>query len=129
MLLAHDLGTTGNKASLHDDTGRLIVAVTQTYGTEYGPRGVVEQDPDAWWQAVCRATTRLLQTPGVSPDQILGIALSGQMMGAVLLDAAGKPVRPSLIWADTRSGAQAWSESVWRPGTGCWATGSTRRIP
>ncbi len=107
MLLAHDLGTTGNKASLHDDSGRLIVAVTETYGTHYGRRGVVEQDPDAWWRAVCRATARLLETPGVSSDQILGVALSGQMMGAVLLDAAGDPVRPSLIWADTRSGAQA----------------------
>jgi len=107
MLLAHDLGTTGNKASLHDDSGRLIVAVTETYGTHYGRRGVVEQDPDAWWRAVCRATARLLETPGVSSDQILAVALSGQMMGAVLLDGAGDPVRPSLIWADTRSGAQA----------------------
>lgn len=109
MLLAHDLGTTGNKASLHDDSGRLIVAVTETYGTHYGHHGVVEQDPDAWWRAVCRATARLLETPGVGSDQILGVALSGQMMGAVLLDGAGDPVRPSLIWADTRSGAQARS--------------------
>lgn len=107
MLLAHDLGTTGNKASLHDDSGRLVVAVTESYDTHYGHRGVVEQDPAVWWQAVCRATSRLLEKSAVGADQILGVALSGQMMGAVLLDAAGEPVRPSLIWADTRSGAQA----------------------
>ncbi len=107
MLLAHDLGTTGNKASLHDDAGRLLAAVTESYPTHYGPNGVVEQDPESWWAAVCRATGRLLETAGVGAAGISAVGLSGQMMGAVFLDAAGESVRPSLIWADTRSGAQA----------------------
>ncbi len=107
MLLAHDLGTTGDKASLHDETGRLVAAVTETYPTTYGRGGVVEQDPHLWWHAVCRATRRLLETTGTGPDRVRGVALSGQMMGVVLLDEHGEPVRPSLIWADTRSGDQA----------------------
>lgn len=106
MLIAHDLGTTGDKASLHDETGRLVVAVTEPYPTHYGRGGVVEQDPQHWWRAVCAATRRLLAVADVAAQRIRGVALSGQMMGVVLLDEHGDPVRPSLIWADTRSGAQ-----------------------
>jgi xylulokinase len=106
MLLAHDLGTTGDKASLHEDTGRLVTAVTQRYPTEYGRGGVVEQDPRHWWQAVCTATQRLLVIAGVPAERVRAVALSGQMMGVVLLDEHGEPVRPSLIWADTRSTEQ-----------------------
>lgn len=106
MLLAHDLGTTGDKASLHDDDGRLIRAVTKTYPTEYGRDGVVEQDPRHWWSAVCGATRELLTSTSIGPEQIRGVGFSGQMMGVVLLDGRGVPVRPSLIWADTRSREQ-----------------------
>ncbi len=106
MLLAHDLGTTGDKASLHDDDGRLLHAVTKTYPTHYGRDGVVEQDPQHWWTAVCSATRELLSAASVGAEQIRGVGFSGQMMGVVLLDGAGDPVLPSLIWADTRSSEQ-----------------------
>lgn len=106
MLIAHDLGTTGDKASLHEDDGRLVRAVTVAYPTHYGRGGVVEQDPAHWWNAVCRATRELLRAAEVDPQQIRGVGFSGQMMGVVLLDEHGEPVRPSIIWADTRSSAQ-----------------------
>lgn len=106
MIIAHDLGTTGDKASLHDARGRLVAAVTVTYDTRYGTGGVVEQDPHDWWRAVGEATRRLLAETGTSPSAVRVVGLSGQMMGAVLLDAAYEPVRPALIWADTRSGEQ-----------------------
>ncbi len=106
MILSHDLGTTGDKATLVDAGGQVVAAVTATYGTDFGPRGKAEQDAGAWWDAVCSATRRLLdQVPG-AVERIAGVSFSGQMMGAVLLDAAGDPVRPAIIWADTRSTAQ-----------------------
>lgn len=107
MLLAHDIGTTGDKASLHDGSGTLLHAVTVPYPTHYGPHGVVEQNPADWWSAVCDATHKLLDRTGTQADSIRAVSFSGQMMGAVLLDAAGEPVRPSVIWADTRSDEQA----------------------
>jgi xylulokinase len=103
MLVAHDLGTTGDKASLHDDTGRLVRSVTVRYPTHYGPGGVVEQDPDHWWQAFGTANRRLLEEAGVPASEVAGLAISGQMMGLVLLDAQHQPLRSSIIWADTRS--------------------------
>ena len=47
MLLAHDLGTTGDKASLHRDDGSLVASWTAEYDTDYRPGGRVEQDPHA----------------------------------------------------------------------------------
>lgn len=106
MIIAHDLGTTGNKASLHTDDGRLVGAVTVGYPAHFADGGVAEQDPEDWWNAVVQATRDLLARSDVDPGQVTGLAISGQMMGAVLLDAEYRPVRPAIIWADTRSTAQ-----------------------
>lgn len=106
MLIAHDLGTTGDKASLHHDDGRLVAAVTVTYGVHFAHGGVAEQDPEDWWRAVVEATRSLLARTEVDPADVVGMTVSGQMMGAVLLDAEYRPVRPAIIWADTRSTAQ-----------------------
>ena len=107
MIIAHDLGTTGDKASLHTDSGALVSAVTERYRTDFRAGGVAEQDPADWWDAVCAATRRLLDRAGVAPNRVAAVGFSGQMMGAVLLDAEFRPVRPALIWADHRSQEQA----------------------
>jgi xylulokinase len=107
MLLAHDLGTTGNKASLHEDDGRLVSSHTEPYDTLYGPSGHVEQDAEDWWKAVCAATHRLLDRTGTPAAAVNAVSFSGQMMGALLIDGGFRPVRPAMIWADTRSGKQA----------------------
>ena len=106
MIVSHDLGTTGDKATLVDADGRVVASVTAGYGTDFGPRGRAEQDPEAWWQALCLATHQLLDAVPGAAERVEGVSFSGQMMGAVLLDAAGAPVRPAIIWADTRSTAQ-----------------------
>lgn len=107
MIIAHDLGTTGNKASLHDDDARLRASVTVPYPANFASGGIAEQDPRDWWAAVVEATRRLLAGSGADPASVTGLVVSGQMMGAVLLDASYEPVRPAIIWADTRSAAQA----------------------
>ncbi|MFJ3473122.1 xylulokinase [Microbacterium maritypicum] len=106
MIIAHDLGTTGNKASLHHDDGRLVTSVTVPYPAHFAAGGVAEQDPADWWDAVVAATRDLIARTGTAPTDIAGLVVSGQMMGAVLLDAHGEPARPAIIWADTRAGAQ-----------------------
>lgn len=106
MIIAHDLGTTGNKASLHDVSGRIISHVTVSYPAHFAAGGVAEQDPYDWWNAVGAATKQLLKAANISANQVTGMGLSGQMMGAVLLDENYEPVRPALIWADYRSNPQ-----------------------
>jgi xylulokinase len=107
VIISHDLGTTGDKATLVSNDARVVLSCMSSYTTDFGSRGKAEQDPEAWWTAVCRATRQLLERAQLRPDDIDVVSFSGQMMGAVLLDRAGAPVRPAIIWADTRSTAQA----------------------
>ena len=102
-IVAHDLGTTGNKATLYDREGRLVGASFDAYATEYAHAGWAEQNPQDWWQAVCASTRRLLAETGVRPDDIACVVFSGQMMGVVALDKAARPLRDAMIWADQRA--------------------------
>lgn len=102
-IIAHDLGTTGNKATLYDREGNLVGSAFYAYGTEYAHTGWAEQDPEDWWQAVCASTRQLLQETRVKGNDIACITFSGQMMGCVPLDAQARPLRTAIIWADQRS--------------------------
>ncbi len=102
-VIAHDLGTTGNKATLYDREGALVGAAFHAYGTEYAHTGWAEQNPNDWWQAVCHSTRRLISETGVLKDDIACITFSGQMMGAVPLDRDARPLRNAIIWADQRA--------------------------
>jgi xylulokinase len=106
FVLAHDLGTTGNKASLYDAEGRLVASSLVGYPTEYARPLWAEQDPEAWWEAVCGATRALLADTGVGGSEIACVSFSGQMMGCVPIDAKARPLRNALIWADQRAGEQ-----------------------
>ncbi len=105
-ILAHDLGTTGNKATLYDVEGRLVDSAFYGYATEYAHPRWAEQDPEDWWKAVCTSTHQLLEQTGVRRDDIACITFSGQMMAAVPLDRNARPLRTAIIWADQRSTEQ-----------------------
>lgn len=106
-ILAHDLGTTGNKATLYDREGRLVGSAFYGYNTRYDNTGWAEQNPEDWWQAVCNSTRKLLtQIPGLRADEVACITFSGQMMGCVPLDKHARPLRNAIIWADQRAVAQ-----------------------
>lgn len=102
-VLAHDLGTTGNKATLYDREGNLIGSAFYSYDTAYAHTGWAEQDPEDWWLAVCASTRKLLRQTGVQAGDVACITFSGQMMGCVALDEGARPLRPAIIWADQRS--------------------------
>jgi xylulokinase len=105
-ILAHDLGTTGNKATLYDREGKLVSSAFFGYGTEFAHPNWAEQDPEDWWQAVCISTRRLLQKTGVTASEVAVIVFSGQMMACVPLDEHARPLRKAIIWADQRSTVQ-----------------------
>jgi len=102
-ILAHDLGTTGNKATLYDQEGALVSNAFYAYETEYAQTSWAEQDPEDWWQAVCASTHKLLGQTKVRADEVACIVFSGQMMGCVPLDKEARPLRKAIIWADQRS--------------------------
>lgn len=105
-IMAHDLGTSGNKATLYSLDGKLAASSVRGYRTIYPGTGQVEQDAEAWWRAVCASSRELMDTSGVDPRQVLCVSFSGQMMGCLPVDKQGTPLRPAIIWADTRAIAQ-----------------------
>jgi xylulokinase len=107
FLLAHDLGTTGNKANLFDETGALIASHTEHYEVSYPQPAWAEQDADAWWRAVAQSTQALLNKVPHARDAIAAVSFSGQMMGVVPVDARGNALRSCIIWADQRATHEA----------------------
>ncbi|MHB8954983.1 MAG: xylulokinase [Pirellulaceae bacterium] len=104
-LLAHDLGTSGDKATLFSEQGRLIASCTRSYDTHYFHGNWAEQNPADWWGAVCATTRQLLAD--IDPATIACVTLSGQMMGCTPVDRQGKALRPSILYCDQRSEAEA----------------------
>lgn len=106
-VLAHDLGTTGNKATLFDAQGNLVGSALVGYPTAYPQPNWAEQQPDDWWRAVCSATRRLLDGCSVAPGDIAAVSFSGQMMGCVAVNERDEALRSCIIWADQRAQAEA----------------------
>lgn len=106
-ILAHDLGTSGNKATLFDAQGNLVDSAFAPYDTAYPHPNWAEQDPYVWWEAVCRTSQKLLASTGVSATEIAVVGFSGMMMGCLPVDANGTPLRSCIIWADQRAQAEA----------------------
>jgi xylulokinase len=105
--LGIDVGTGGSRAVLIDSAGQIVASETVEHIPFASPRtGWAEQDPDDWWRASVAAIRAVLSHEGVSSQSITAIGLSGQMHGAVLLDADDKVLRPSIIWCDQRSDVQ-----------------------
>lgn len=105
-ILAHDAGTTGDKATLYDEEGVLVRSRFAPYPTMYPHATWAEQNPEDWWAAFCLATQGLLSEARVAPADVACVVFSGQMMGMVAVDGNARPLHNAIIWADQRSVAQ-----------------------
>jgi xylulokinase len=107
LLLGFDVGSSSVKAALLDAaTGRLVASATSPE-VEFeisAPRpGWAEQAPDLWWRHVVRSAGALRERARKRWPDVRAIGISYQMHGLVAVDAAGAPVRPAIIWCDSRA--------------------------
>jgi xylulokinase len=103
--LGIDVGTGGTRAVIVDETGKVISsASSEHHPFRAAHPGWAEQDPEDWWRAAREAISGAITASGDA--QINAVGLTGQMHGAVMLDAAGEVLRPALIWCDQRTGPQ-----------------------
>lgn len=106
-LLGYDVGSSSVKACLLDAQSGLPVASATVPPTEMDIQspypGWAEQDPDTWWQCLTEATHRVLQQSGISPSSVAALGISYQMHGLVIVDKDLRPLRPSIIWCDSRA--------------------------
>jgi xylulokinase len=105
MYLGLDLGTSGVKALLIGDDQAVIADATAPLTVSRPQPGWSEQDPADWINAAAATLAGLGAKRDLSA--VKGIGLSGQMHGATLLNAADQPLRPCILWNDTRAHAEA----------------------
>jgi len=99
-LVGIDVGTTGVKAIAISAGGKVLARSERGYPLSTPRPGWSEQDPEDWWRATEAALDEL------EVEDVVGIGLSGQMHGLVVLDDAGRVLRPAILWNDQRTAAE-----------------------
>lgn len=106
LLLAIDLGTSGAKVALYNAQGKLLAGARAPVPLIFLPDGGVEQDPAAWWAAICAATRQAVQQVDAAAARVAGIGVTAQWSGTVAVGDDGAPLGHAIIWMDAR-GARA----------------------
>jgi xylulokinase len=104
--LGLDVGTTGAKALLIDERGRVIATASTEYPLSTPKPLWSEQNPADWERASIESIHAVIEKSGVKADAITAVGLTGQMHGLTLLDEKGAPLRPAILWNDQRTGPQ-----------------------
>lgn len=105
--IGFDIGSSSVKVALVEaETGKKIIVLNE-------PQNEMEiislhsdwaeQNPEIWWQHICVATKRAIREANIEASKILGVGISYQMHGLVIVDTAGNPLRNSIIWCDSRA--------------------------
>ncbi len=106
-LLGYDIGSSSVKAALVEtQTGRIAASAfypKQEMPIKAKQPGWAEQDPEMWWTNLRLATADVLNQATAKGDDVEAIGISYQMHGLVIVDKAGNPLRPSIIWCDSRA--------------------------
>ncbi len=99
-MLGIDLGTGSVKAAVLDDDGTVLSKASRPYAVSAPRPGWAESDPAEWLAATLDVVGQVLDATGEAPASV---GFSGQMHGVVLVDEQGAPLRPAVLWADSRS--------------------------
>ncbi|HEY5026337.1 MAG TPA: FGGY-family carbohydrate kinase, partial [Acidimicrobiales bacterium] len=102
FVLAVDLGTGGPKVAVVSPAGTIAASASEPVELHLLPGGGAEQDPEAWWAAIVRAARRALEESSINPASVVGVGCTAQWSGTVAVDRSGTPLRPAVIWMDSR---------------------------
>lgn len=105
--LAYDVGTSSVKSILVDAAGNIAADAIAEYPLLMPNPGWVEQVPEDYWQAICKATKQLIQQSHVDTALIKGIAFTTQAMGIIPADKDGNILYNNISWVDGRAEKQA----------------------
>ena len=107
LALGIDVGTGATKAVLADIDGKVLWHASSSYEYKRPKLDYAEQDPQDWWNAICKVTGHLFQEHPEARKRVTAVALSGQGVAAILLDGRGQVLRPAILWPDRRCAQDA----------------------
>lgn len=103
LLLGIDIGTSACKVAVFRKSGEVVAQSNQPYALYYPNPGWVEQNPDEWWEAICKGIRDVLAQSSIEPSCIAGIGIDGQSWSAIPVDKDGNCLWNTPIWMDTRA--------------------------
>lgn len=103
--LAIDIGTEGARAGVFDESGARLADSAASYLTSYPRPGWAEQNPVDWWRSVVQAARQALSDANVRTVGAIGVATTSSSV--VVLDAKGVPLRPAILWMDSRAAEES----------------------
>ena len=101
-VLAIDLGTTGIKVAVVDDTGVVLASSGDVFPIVFTDDGGAEQDPHLWWAALGRCACEAMQASGLHASDVGLVAVTSQYTSTVAVDRAGNALANTIMWMDGR---------------------------
>jgi len=106
-LLGFDIGSSSVKATLLEiNSGKTLASAfspSSEMPMQSSQPGFAEQDPGMWWKELVKAVNKLHQQVSFNGEDVAAIGIAYQMHGLVCIDKDLKPLRPSIIWCDSRA--------------------------
>lgn len=102
-LLGIDIGTSACKVAIFNKQGEVIASESGYYSVYYPHPGYAEQNPDEWWDVVCRTVKNTIAKANINSQNIAGVGIDGQSWSAIAIDKAGRVLSNTPIWMDTRA--------------------------
>ncbi|MFW9866999.1 MAG: FGGY-family carbohydrate kinase [Candidatus Thorarchaeota archaeon] len=101
-ILAIDHGTQGPKTAIVSTEGDVLEWAYEETPIHAFSGGIVEQDPEDWWNAIKMTVKKVIDSGRVPIEDIVGICNTSQWSGTVPLDQDGNHLMNAIIWMDTR---------------------------
>ena len=105
-LIGVDVGTSATKTVLFDEECRPVAEASAEYPMYQPQNGWAEQNPKDWEEAAASTIREVMERSRVNKEDVVGLGLSGQMHGLVMLDKDNEVIRPAIIWCDQRTAAE-----------------------
>lgn len=103
-ILAHDVGTSGDKACIYDTEIGFLAEAKASYPTWQSQGSCAEQSPPDWWEAFRKTTQEVLLKAGIGGSEIAAVSFGGQSNSLVPVDKRGELLAPKvMIWMDSRA--------------------------
>lgn len=107
MLLGVDLGTSAIKLGLLTEEGRIIATHSVPHRVLEPRPGWTEMEPDAWWEGLRAGIAGVCRKADLDPASVRAVSFSVLYPALVCMDAAGRPLRPAILYSDQRSVKQS----------------------
>jgi glycerol kinase len=119
-VLGIDAGTTGVRALLVQESGRVVARGYREFPQSFPRPGWVEHDPEDWWRALIEACDEAFRVAGIEATDLAAIGITNQRETTVLWDRETlRPVHPAIVWQDRRTAdlcralrQEGWDEHV-----------------